>query len=73
MIVIDRVQFFYDMSGRGLTTDNLNTSVPLVEMLLDRKITHIYIRTVRHNRKGVPKEIKSLASREENSTQVTAP
>ena len=57
------------MSGGGnLSADNLYTSIPLAEKLLDRKIT--LIGTVRHNRKGVPKEVKSLTGRTENSTEV---
>ena len=47
-----------DLQGSNITFDNLYTSIPLAKKLLERKIT--VVGTMRHNRKGVPKEIKSI-------------
>jgi hypothetical protein len=51
-----------------LTTDNLYTSIPLANKLLERSTT--LVGTMRHNRVGLPKEVKSLENRDENSTEV---
>ena len=56
------------MNGRNITTDNLYTSIPLANKLLERKMT--LVGTMRHNRVGLPKEVKRLEGREHNSTQV---
>ena len=42
--------------------------VPLAQKLLERKITSVD--TMRHNRKGLPKEIKSMEGREPKSSIV---
>ena len=60
--LIDGYRQFMDMAGRNLTTDNLYTSIPLAEKLLQRHITTIG--TVRHNRRGFAKKMKSLVNRE---------
>ena len=57
-----------DLKGRNITTDNLYTSVPLANKLLDRGMT--LVGTMRHNRVGLPKEVKSLEGRKEYDTQV---
>ena len=56
--IVDGYRNFQDMNSRNLTVDNLYTSIPLAEKLLDRKVT--LVGTVTHNRKGIPSEIKSL-------------
>lgn len=66
--LVDKVREMQDLQGRNITFDNLYTSIPLAEKLLDRKIT--LVGTMRHNRKGIPKEIKSLEGREANSSVV---
>ena len=48
--------------------DNLYTSIPLCQQMLDRGMT--LVGTMRHNRVGLPKEVKSLEGREAISTQV---
>ena len=53
---------------RNLTTDNLYTSIPLANKLLERSMT--LLGTMRQNRVGLPKEVKSLENRVENSTEV---
>ena len=55
------------LSGRNLTTDNLYGSIELAKMLLERNMTTVS--TMRHNRRGIPKEIKPVVNREENSTE----
>ena len=66
--LVDKVREQQDLQGRNITFDNLYTSIPLAEKLLDRKIT--IVGTMRHNRKGLPKEIKSMEGRESNSSIV---
>ena len=56
--LVDKVREQQDLQGRNITFDNLYTSIPLAEKLLDRKIT--IVGKMRHNRKGLPKEIKSM-------------
>ena len=56
------------MKGRNITFDNYYTSLGLARELLIRKITEIG--TMRHNRLGIPKEIKSLEGRKPYSTVV---
>ena len=57
-----------DLQGRNLTTDNLYTSIPLAEQLEQRKMT--LVGTMRHNRVGISKEVKSLEGREAFSTEM---
>lgn len=66
--LVDKVRQRQDLRGRNLTTDNLYTSIPLAKKLLDRKMT--LVGTMRHNRIGLPKEVKTLDNREEFSTEV---
>ena len=56
------------LQGCHLTVDNLYTSVPLAEELLQKKMT--LLGTMRANRKGLTKEISETKNREENSTVV---
>ena len=56
------------LEGGNLTTDNLYTSVELAETLLARRIT--LLGTMRMNRKGLTKEMKSTEGRDEYSTIV---
>ena len=51
-----------------MTTDNLYTSIPLANKLLERSMT--LVGTIRHKRMGLPKEVKSLVNRDENTTEV---
>ena len=68
MRLVDKVRENQDLQGRNITFDNLYTSVPLAQKLLERKITSVD--TMRHNRKGLPKEIKSMEGREPKSSIV---
>ena len=68
MRLVDKVREKQDLKGRNITTDNLYTSMPLAKKLLDLKIS--LEGTMRHNRKGLPIEVKSLAGREVNTTEV---
>ena len=56
------------MKGSNLTTDNLYGSIPLAELLLSKNVT--FISTMRANRKGIPKEVKEVRDRGENSSIV---
>ena len=49
------------LKGRNITMDNLYSSIPMAEKMLQKGVT--MIGTMRHNRKGLPKEIKSVAGR----------
>ena len=60
--LVDGYRKFADMSGRNITCDNLYTPLPLGKELLYRKIT--MVGTLRHNRKGIPKKIKSIDRRD---------
>ena len=53
---------------KGRTTDNLYRSLPLANKLHERNMT--LVGTMGHNRVGLPKEVKSLENRDENSTEV---
>ena len=66
--LIDKVAEKQDMQGRNISMDNLYTSIPPCQQLLDRGMT--LVGTMRHNRVGLPKEVKSLEGRETFSTQV---
>ena len=68
MKIVDCYAAHNDLVGRNISTDNLYTSIPLANDLLDRGVT--LVGTVRANRKGIPAEVKSLDGREENSTEV---
>jgi hypothetical protein len=49
-------------------TDNLYTSIRLANKLIERNMT--LVGTMRHNRVGLTKEVKSLENRDENTTEV---
>ena len=66
--LVDKVREQQDLQGRNLTFDNLYTSIPLAEKLLARKMT--CVGTMRHNRKGLPKEVVYYKDREPFSTVV---
>ena len=66
--LIDRYQVFCEVKGRNVSFDNLYTSIPLAQELMKRGLT--CIGTVKFNRRGVPKEIRAIKGREENSTVV---
>ena len=66
--LIDKVRKKQDLYGRNITMDNLYTSIPLCRKMLDRKMT--LVGTMRHNRVGIPKEVKSFGDRELNSTEI---
>ena len=57
---------FNSIMGCNISMDRYFTSVTLAEWALDEKFT--IVGTMRHDRKGIPKEMKSLNDREEKST-----
>ena len=66
MKLINSYGSVHEIQGRNLVTDNLYTSIILGNTLLSMGMT--LVGTIRSNRKGVPKELKSFAGREEKST-----
>ena len=56
------------LKGVNLTTDNLYTSLDLMEELQQHNMT--LIGTIRKNRKGLHNVMKEIAGREDNSTVV---
>ena len=64
--LIDRYATFCEVKGRNVSFDNLYTSIPLAIELQKRGLT--CIGTVKFNRRGVPKEIRELKGRKENSS-----
>ena len=64
--LIDKYSEFCEVKGRNVSFDNLYTSIPLAIELHERGMT--CIGTVKFNRKGVPKEIRDMTGREENSS-----
>ena len=57
-----------NLKGCNLTTDNLYTSLPLLETLEEKQMT--FLGTMRSNRLGVAKEMKSTDGREDKSVVV---
>ena len=68
MRLVDKYGDFCEIQGRNITTDNLYTSIPLGQELLDRGVTLVGI--LRKNRKGIPKEVKDTTGRELNSSVI---
>ena len=66
--LVDKVRRGQDLRGRTITMDNLYSSIPLCNKLLDRKIS--MVGTMRHDRVGLPKEVKQFTDREPFSTQI---
>ena len=66
--LIDKTGEKQDLGGHNLMTDNLYSSIPLANKLLERSMT--LVGTMRHNTVGLPKEVKSLENRDENTTEV---
>ena len=56
------------LQGSNLTTDNLYTSIPLAQLLLEKGVS--LLGTMRSNRKGLTKDITDTKNREENSSVV---
>ena len=65
--ILERVGF-NRLHGCKLRVDNLYTSIPLAEILLAKNVT--LLGTMRHNRKGLSKDITTTSGREEFSTVV---
>ena len=65
--ILERVGF-NRLQGCNLTVDNLYTSIPLAEILLAKNVK--LLGTMRHNRKGLSKDITTTSGREEFSTVV---
>lgn len=64
-VVLDMVRPYFG-SGRGVTTDNFFTSVPLAEELLRHGLT--ITGTLRANKKEIPAEFAPNSAREEQSS-----
>ena len=65
--LIDKVAEKQDLQGRNISMDNFYISIPLCQQMLDRGMS--LVGTMRHNRVGLPKEIKSLVGREKGETE----
>ena len=57
---------FNSIEGCNISMDRYFTSVSLADWAIDKKFT--IVGTMRHDRKGIPKEMKDLNGREEKST-----
>ena len=62
MHLVTRLQQATNLRGRNISYDRLYTSIPLVKWLLQQGITSIG--TLMTNRRGIPKEIKSISGEE---------
>ena len=56
------------LKGRNISLDNLYTSIPMTQKMLEKGVT--VLGTMRHNRKGLPKEISSTKDREHLSSKI---
>ena len=63
--LVTEVSRFISIDGCNISMDRYFTSVSLAEWGIDRKFT--VMGTMRYDRKGIPKEMKSLKDREEKS------
>ena len=64
--LVNNFQIYGTLQGRNISLDRYFTSVTLAEWCLERNI--IIVGTLKSYRKGVPKEMKGVADREEKST-----
>ena len=64
--LVNNFQIYGTLQGRNISLDPYFTSVTLAEWCLERNIT--IAGTLKSHRKGIPKEMKGLADREEKST-----
>ena len=63
--LVNGVNHYNSIDGSNISMDRYFTSVTIVQCALEKKIT--IVGTMRLDRKGIPKEIKSLENREERS------
>ena len=56
------------LKGRNITVNNLYGSITLAIKMLQRKMT--LVSTMRHNRVGIPKEVKSMEGREPFTSEI---
>ena len=54
--------------GKNISYDRLYTSIPMVQWLLDRRITSVG--TFQSNRKGIPAEVKEIKDRKTNLYEI---
>ena len=66
-LVID-LEKHVNLSGRNISCDKLYSSIPLAKGLLEKIIS--IIGTIQANRKEIPQELKTCASRETGSYEV---
>ena len=64
--LVNNFQIYGTLQGRNISLDRYFTSVTLAERCLERNIT--IVGTPKSDRKGIPKEMKGVADREEKST-----
>ena len=64
--LVNNFQIYGTLQGRNISLDRYFTSVTLAEWCLERNIT--IVGTLKSDRKGIPKEMKGVADREEKST-----
>ena len=63
--LVNNFQIYGTLQGRNISLDRYFTSVTLAEWCLERNIT--IVGTIKSDRKGIPKEMKEVADREEKS------
>ena len=64
--LVNNFQIYGTLQGRNISLDRYFTSVTLAEWCLERNIT--IVGTLKSDQKGIPKEMKGIADREEKST-----
>ena len=63
--LVNEISNYSSIQGCNISLDRYFTSVSLAEWALEKKFT--IVGTMRHDRKGIPKELKFVNDREENS------
>ena len=66
--LIQNLECHTNLVGRNISYDRLYTSIPMLELLFDRRITSVG--TLQSNRKGIPAEIKEIKDRETNPYEI---
>lgn len=65
--LVNGLQKLKSLKGRNISTDRLYTSIPLAKWLLSCDVTTVG--TLKGNRVGIPKEIKTIVGRENYSSE----
>ena len=69
--LVNNFQIYGTLQGQNISLDRYFTSVTLAEWCLERNTT--IVGTLKSDQKGIPKEMKGVADREEKSTAFATP